>query len=85
MLGDTGPGFPPMLYPNLTYIPIAQVDPADSMTNQTVVYAFPDLQLNKTSHLLLGPLQINSSFAIVSITLPMINNTSDFDVLGFMT
>lgn len=85
MLGDQGLGFPSALYPNLTFIPTAQVDPTDSTKNLSTVYAFPDLRLNKTSHLLLGPLQINSSFAIFSLTLPIINNTFAADVLGYIT
>lgn len=85
MLGDQGLGFPPVLYPNLTFVPTAQVDSANSTRNISAVYAFPDFQLNATSHLLLGPLQINSSFAIFSLTLPIINNTSAADVLGYIT
>lgn len=63
--GDQGLGFPLELYPNLTFVPAAKVDSTDNTKNLTSVYAFPDLQLNSTSHLLLGPLQINSSFAIL--------------------
>jgi osomolarity two-component system, sensor histidine kinase SLN1 len=74
-----------MLYPNLTYVPTTQADPTDSATNLTKVYAFPDFQLDTTSALLLGPLQVNSSFGLVSLTLPMINNTDAADLLGFMT
>jgi osomolarity two-component system, sensor histidine kinase SLN1 len=85
MLGDEGLGFPPALYPNLTYAPTAQVDPTDPTTNLTTVYAFANFTLGATSYLLLGPLQVNSSFAMVSLTLPMINNTFSADILGYMT
>ena len=74
-----------MLYPNLTYIVTDEVDHTDSTTNLTEVYAFPDFQLNTSSSLLLGPLQINDSYSMLSLTLPIINNTSNVDLLGFMT
>jgi osomolarity two-component system, sensor histidine kinase SLN1 len=85
MFGDPGPGFPTMLYPNITYIETDEVDPMDNTANLTYVYAFPDFPLNITSSLLLGPLQINDTYSMVSLTLPIINNTSNVDILGFMT
>jgi osomolarity two-component system, sensor histidine kinase SLN1 len=85
MLGDVGAGYPPSLYPNLTYIVTDEVDPTDNSTNLTKVYAFPDFPLNSSSLLLLGPLQINDTYSMVSLTLPIINNTSNVDILGFMT
>jgi osomolarity two-component system sensor histidine kinase SLN1 len=85
-LGDADLGFPASLYPNLTYVETTEPDPTgDPTTNLTLVYAFPDLQLNTTSALLLGPMQVNSSYSILSVTLPMINNTSAVDILGYMT
>lgn len=84
MLGDEGIGYPPMLYPNLTYVQTGGGN-SEASTNVTQVYAFPDLLLNKTSTLLLGPLQVNSTFAMVSLTLPIINTTSSSDILGFIT
>lgn len=85
MLGEPGLGYPPSLYPNFTYISTADVDPTDNSSNFTAVYAFGDFLMNQSSTLLLGPLQINSSFALVSLTLPIINNTSAVDILGYMT
>jgi osomolarity two-component system sensor histidine kinase SLN1 len=38
-----------------------------------------------TSALLLGPLAINTSFSLLSLTIPIVNNTSDTDVLGYLT
>lgn len=78
LLGSDDGGYPPSLYPNLTYTKSAS---DDSVT----VHAFPDYQLGLTSALLLGPLRINDSFSLVSLTLPIINNTSNTDLLGFMT
>jgi osomolarity two-component system sensor histidine kinase SLN1 len=85
MLGDPEAGYPPMLYPNLTYTPTSDQDPGDPTTNRTIIRAFHDVELTSSSYLLLGPIQLNSTFAILSLTLPIINNTSDVDILGFMT
>jgi len=84
VLGDEGIGYPPMLYPNLTYIQIGGGN-SEASINVTQIYAFPDLLLSKTSALFLGPLQVNSTFAMVSLTLPIINTTSSSDILGFIT
>ncbi|KAJ6103996.1 hypothetical protein N7523_010316 [Penicillium sp. IBT 18751x] len=78
LLGSDDGGYPPSLYPNLTYTKSAS-------DNSITVHAFPDYPLGLTSALLLGPLRVNDSFSLVSLTLPIINNTSDTDLLGFMT
>lgn len=73
-------GYPPTLYPNLTYI--------SNYYNATFNVSeakFDGDILGPTSALLIGPWQINSSLALVSLTLPMINNTSAVDVLGWLT
>ncbi|OKP03360.1 Two-component system protein B [Penicillium subrubescens] len=77
MLGDDV--FPPMLYPNLTYTQSA------NGTSSWTVHAFPNYALGLTTPLMLGPLWINNSFSLVSLTVPIVNNTSDTDLLGFMT
>ncbi|KAJ5544450.1 CheY-like superfamily [Penicillium sp. DV-2018c] len=77
-LGDEGLGYPPSLYPNLTYR-------STSGNASTIVYSFSDYTLGLDSALLLGPLKVNSSFSLVSLTLPIVNNTSRTEVLGFMT
>jgi osomolarity two-component system sensor histidine kinase SLN1 len=78
MLGDDGLGYPPSLYPNLTYR-------ATGNNGSASVYAFSDYILGLDSALLLGPLKVNSSFSLVSLTLPIVNNTSNTDMMGFMT
>jgi len=85
MLGDDGLGYPPMLYPNITYIPTSQPDTADPTVNATIASAFADFPLNSTSYLLLGPQVVNSSYAMISLTLPIIDNTNKNVVLGYMT
>ncbi|KAH2845382.1 hypothetical protein KXV85_009768 [Aspergillus fumigatus] len=79
MLGEEGLGYPPALYPNLTYVA------ASDSSSTTDVYAFSDYKLGLDTALLLGPLPINSSFSLISVTVPIINNTSATDILGYMT
>ncbi|KAE8353098.1 hypothetical protein BDV28DRAFT_133888 [Aspergillus coremiiformis] len=78
-LGDEGLGYPSILYPNLTYTQ------ASTRGNSTTANAFPDYTLGSSSTLLLGPMTINETFSLVSLTLPIVNNTSDTDILGYMT
>lgn len=85
MLGDGDLGYPSALYPNITYNLTTDPDPLDPTVNLTLATAFLDFPLNSTSVLLLGPLQINDSYAMISITLPIIDNTNHDNVLGFMT
>lgn len=78
-LGSEELGYPSMLYPNLTYTSSADNE------NSTTVLAFPEYTLGLGSTLLLGPLKINNSFSLISLTVPIVNNTSDTDLLGFIT
>ncbi|TVY82586.1 Two-component system protein B [Lachnellula suecica] len=85
-LGDTDFGYPAALYPNITYNASTNTpDPMDPSVNATIVNAFPDFPMNKSSVLLLGPMQINASFALLSITLPIVDLVNADVVLGFMT
>ncbi|KAK4990582.1 Histidine kinase osmosensor [Elasticomyces elasticus] len=78
-LGDEGLGYPPNLYPNLTLSP--------TFVNGTRQAAaqYADESLYNTSSLLLGPWTVNESITLVSLTMPLINNTSAIDVLGWLT
>lgn len=78
-LGSDSLGYPPELYPNLTYTN------SPGGNSSTTVHAFPDYPLGLKSALLLGPLRINDSFSLISLTLPIVNNMSETDLLGFMT
>ncbi|KAG2419133.1 hypothetical protein HFD88_002237 [Aspergillus terreus] len=71
--------YPPMLFPNITYTQ------ASGPNSPVQVHAFPEYALGPTSSLLLGPMIINASFSLISLTLPIVNNTSDTDILGYMT
>ncbi|RDL39196.1 CheY-like protein [Venustampulla echinocandica] len=86
-IGDKDFGYPSGLYPNITYKETSDPDPMDPSKNFTIVNAFPDFPLNQSDSavLVLGPMQINDSYALLSMTLPIIDNTNRSIVLGFMT
>ncbi|KAF2808282.1 uncharacterized protein BDZ99DRAFT_51002 [Mytilinidion resinicola] len=79
VLGDTY-GFVPQLYPafDFTIIPIS------STYNQTIA-SFGGRVVDQDNYLLLGPYNINQTFSLVSVTMPIINNTSAIDILGWLT
>lgn len=83
-LGDTGSGYPPALYPNLT---ITYDDgPEDNAPEQSpYVATYNGEAIGLTSTLVLGPLSVNASFSLLSLTMPIINSTADTDVLGWIT
>jgi osomolarity two-component system sensor histidine kinase SLN1 len=77
---DTALSYPPGLYPNLTY---REVPVNESFSHY---YAFYDgLVLDWTAQLFIGPWAVNDSYALASLTLPVINNTSADDILAWMT
>ncbi|KAK8173343.1 hypothetical protein IWX90DRAFT_381988 [Phyllosticta citrichinensis] len=79
-LGDPDRGYPSRLYPNLTFSTQGMQD-----GSELTIAHFGNQNLNKTGSLLLGPWELNSSFALISLTTPVINNTSADDVLGWIT
>ncbi|KAF2093438.1 hypothetical protein NA57DRAFT_48442 [Rhizodiscina lignyota] len=80
-LGDnTTLGYPRNLYPNLTY---SQVH--INKTFKQSVASYNGQPLDTTHGLLLGPWFINDTFSLISITMPIINNTSAVDILGWLT
>ncbi|KIW33413.1 uncharacterized protein PV07_00265 [Cladophialophora immunda] len=76
LLGDIGSGCPAQLYPNLTY--------GDQPSDTTFVI-YEDKLLYNNSTLFLGPLFLHSNSSLVSLTVPINNNTSRTDVLGWLT
>lgn len=80
-LGDDDDlGYPPNLYPNLTYTSTV----INETYNQSSAF-FNGIPLHEDSTLFLGPWLINETFALASITMPVINNTSAADILGWIT
>ena len=80
LLGDDGPGYPPNLYPNLTFTS----SPINSTYNESTAF-YEGRRLGADALLFLGPWIINETFALASITTPIINNTSSLDYLGWLT
>lgn len=79
-LGDQQYGFIPELYPKFTPVSI----PYNSTFNRTVGM-YEGREINQTNFLLSGPYRLNSTFSLVSITMPIINNTSHIETLGWLT
>lgn len=73
-LGDDDLGFPPMLYPNLTY-----------GGHDNPAMAFPDVPVSPDRFLLLGPLRLNDSYALISLTLPIVNIRDADNIIGYLT
>lgn len=87
-LGDPDYGFPPMLYPNVTYENKNLPSPYRNNTSQFSANIFPGVSLGNGSEgngILLGPLVVNESYALVSITVPVRENQSSKFILGYMT
>lgn len=79
-LGDPGLGYPPQLYPNLTYTST----PVNATFN--ISHAFYEgNEVLPDATLVLGPLAVNETFYLLSVTVAVRNNTSPSDVLGWVT
>jgi osomolarity two-component system sensor histidine kinase SLN1 len=78
LLGDSPSGFPPALYPNLTMSTIL-----DSNGDPQPMAMYEGMVLGSNSTLVLGPLMLNATSSLLSITLPIVNNTSPNDVIGW--
>ena len=89
-LGDAGPGYPSFLYPNFTYIDgttnvsSVQYD-INAPTNLSQYMVHQRRTLNSNSVLIQGPLYVNESSSLISVTVAINNNTSRSDVLGWLT
>lgn len=84
-LGGPGHGYPADLYPNLTYEALGFPNPYVPSTPAYVANAFPGVRLNYNVGLLLGPLAVNESFALISLTVPIRSLAIQNFVLGYMT
>ncbi|KAI1370772.1 putative histidine kinase SlnCl1 [Hypoxylon crocopeplum] len=86
ILSDTASGYPPMLYPNITYYNSTDLDPAYPNHTAVVARPFPDIRIDSSvDGLVLGPLVINATYALVSLTIPIRQNAQDDVILGYMT
>ena len=78
--GDNDTGYPPELYPELTF----KTDIINDTFNSSTAF-WSGQQLNSNAPILLGPWLLNETFGFLSITVPIINNTSMDDTLGWLT
>lgn len=79
-LGDNGTGYPVELYPNLTYTSTV----INSTFNRSDAF-WNGQQLYDNSTIFLGPWLLNGSFALLSLTVPVVNDTSSEDILGWIS
>ncbi|CAN8105867.1 unnamed protein product [Discula destructiva] len=84
-LGDQEGGYPPTLYPNITYVDTGKASTIYPDTNDFSAFAFDDIALDDNGGLLLGPLVVNESFALMSLTVPIRLNGGSMFILGYMT
>ncbi|KAF2868633.1 putative histidine kinase HHK5p [Massariosphaeria phaeospora] len=78
--GDPQNGFIADLYPTFTTTEI----PFNATLNRTIA-EYQGRTVDGNSYLLTGPHRINTSLSLISITMPIINNTSNIDTLGWLT
>ncbi|KAH3949288.1 hypothetical protein HBI56_106740 [Parastagonospora nodorum] len=79
-LGDPVYGFIPELYPKLDIETIVVNNSFNSYRGR-----YDGRIVDNTSYLFSGPYRVNETFSLVSITLPIINNTSNIETLGWLT
>ena len=79
-LGDSTYGFIPDLYPRFDVRTIQYNSTFNEYQGE-----YEGRTINNASYLLSGPYRINDTLSLVSITLPIINNTSNIETLGWLT
>jgi osomolarity two-component system, sensor histidine kinase SLN1 len=84
-LSDTDDGYPKALYPNITYEDLLRPNQYFPSTNAFTASAFPNVRLSTNGGLLLGPLVVNDSYALISITVPIRANTNQNFIIAYMT
>ena len=83
-LSDTEYGYPPMLYPNITYLDLDHDNSIRPDTPAWAAEAFPGVRISRDGGLLLGPLVLNETTALLSVSVPIKDNWDQF-ILGYMT
>ncbi|KAF1831294.1 putative histidine kinase HHK5p [Decorospora gaudefroyi] len=79
-LGDPEYGYIPELYPNFTVETTSY-----NATLDTYTAHYAGRTIDNTTYLFSGPYRVNRSLSLVSVTIPIINNTSNIDTLGWLT
>lgn len=84
--GDSEYGYPSSLFPNITYYNSTDPDPLNPEGTLEVARPWPDIRIDTGSNgLILGPLVVNASYALVSLTVPIRDNRNTGAILGYMT
>lgn len=81
--GDVPYGYPPSLYPNFTTFERSAT--ANGRTGNQRFATYNGREINSANYLLNGPFEVNNSLSLISITLPIINNTSNIDTMAWLT
>ncbi|OAA38457.1 ATPase-like, ATP-binding domain protein [Beauveria brongniartii RCEF 3172] len=84
-LSDAEFGYPPCLYPNITYATLDYPNPYITSETAVSASAFPSVLLSDSRGLLLGPLAINQTFSLVSLTIPIRSLQVHGFILGYLT
>lgn len=79
-LGDPLYGFIPELYPKFA----VETIPYNSTFDMYKAH-YEGRTIDNATFLFSGPYRVNSTLSLVSITMPIINNTSNIDTLGWLT
>ena len=79
-LGEGSLGYPAGLYPNLTVS-----DRRDDTSSGSFVAEYAGRPLGLHSNLVLGPILINESLSLLSMTVPVVDNYSETNILGWLT
>ncbi|KAJ8106103.1 hypothetical protein OPT61_g9762 [Boeremia exigua] len=80
VLGDADFGFIPELYPLFNVTATSY-----NATLDTYEGEYRGRAINNASYLFSGPYKVNDTLSLVSVTLPIINNTSNIETLGWLT
>lgn len=83
-LSDSSAGYPPELYPNITYVNLDRVNNIRPNATAYAAEAFPGVRISRDGGLLLGPTVLNETTALMSISIPIRDNDDNF-ILGYMT
>ncbi|KAF9882349.1 hsp90-like protein [Colletotrichum karsti] len=84
-LSDTPEGYPADLYPNITYENLGRPNQFRNNTWAYAANAFTGVRISTNGGLLLGPLILNETSALMSITVPIRDNKQQEFILGYMT
>lgn len=79
-LGDNDIGYPVAAFPNLTFTSTVI---NDTFNRSDAFWEGQPLYSNST--IFLGPWMLNETFALISITVPVVNDTSTEEILGWIT